>query len=730
MKSVKILLFGLFWIFLLTFSAQAKMVALSFDLDAAALEERGQLKELRYCKDEGAIRLNDILLIEDDGPACGIPDNYDFKEKAWLEKLQKGVTVRKDFILDDPRAFSGYIVFNGMEYDDNIHPLYISVNGDTFKRLPTRQAFPFAKQYIDLGSNRWFFIELPVGALKQGANKILLWTESEQPSWEINIAAEEEFQRGSLTRTHHPNRSAKSLDGGNTWDWKKLGWKNKIDGEYSIRLSLDRSVPEGVYTSPVIDLAEEYGKESIKELLNIDESFLIWNIDVPEGSEVEISTRLGESPVPTSKTWSNYEKVTGDSFTKKLSNPRGRYLQFRVVMKAENPLVTPTLKGLSIETKLEKIQVETNVMSRIVELRNGRVTRPSYEFTDEDYMNKKLQNYRKSFELDKIVAGAQTEFETILKLLRWAYEIPLVRKTYSWQYDDIAILKKNNTGNIILQKDYPGRRRDIMCLHSNQVLMGACLAFGFPAKFVNINSENVGGHEVMEVWSNEFNKWIHLDATRDFYCYDPETGIPMSMIEMNSRLAELIPRQETWQRPFKGEMPSDSIAYKARVAWREGDNRFSIRDVNQGPHLLTIIGHFRTPFRNDFMSRELPTPVLQGYTMWGWSGFLNYYSETFPRRREYQHHTNRWQDFNRPLNQSELTLSKTEQPGVFQIDVDTETPCFETFEIKTDNNKWKENRTSTFKWTLHEGMNNLRVRIRNTMGVTGPESFVSVIMNN
>ena len=76
--------------------------------------------------------------------------------------------------------------------------------------------------------------------------------------------------------------------------------------------------------------------------------------------------------------------------------------------------------------------------------------------------------------------------------------------------------------------------------------MGACLAFGFPAQFVNINSENVGGHEVMEVWSNDFNKWIHLDATRDFYCYDPETGIPLSMIEMNSRLAEL---SEIWHKP-------------------------------------------------------------------------------------------------------------------------------------------------------------------------------------
>ena len=49
---------------------------LNIHLSAADLEKRGQLKELRYFKDKGVIRLNDMYLIEDDAPACGPPEAY------------------------------------------------------------------------------------------------------------------------------------------------------------------------------------------------------------------------------------------------------------------------------------------------------------------------------------------------------------------------------------------------------------------------------------------------------------------------------------------------------------------------------------------------------------------------------------------------------------------------------------------------------------------------------
>ena len=289
---------------------------------------------------------------------------------------------------------------------------------------------------------------------------------------------------------------------------------------------------------------------------------------------------------------------------------------------------------------------------------------------------------------------------------------------------------RDSEGAITLQKDYKGRRRDVHCFMSNFTLMGACLSMGYPARYVNLQTDGrMRAHEVMEVWSNEYNKWVFLDATRDYYTYDPETGIPLNLIEINERLREIMPRPANWEYPAWWQIPNDSLLYNVNVAFREGNNKFSIYDVNQGPHLVIVKSQLHMAIRNDFASRHIPVPWRVN-SNWGGQLFYGYYNETFPRKREYSLHTNRRQDFDWPLNQSELTLSETKEPGVLRVDVDTETPCFDAFVIRIDGSDFFETTESSFKWKLHEGLNILRVRARNSVGVSGPESFVSVIMNN
>ena len=732
MKIGRITCFGIAGLIVFTGLAAGdrSTAKVKFRLDASDLEERGQLKQLIYSKPENAITLKDMFLVEDDAPAVGVPGGIDYEDSTWYEKLHRGVMIRKDFMLDDPRAFGGYTVFLGREKFDNEHPLHVSINGKRFIRPATKYDQPYFtpmnESTKDWDWDYWLFVEIPAGALKKGRNECILWAESEETSWDIKIASEEEYKRGSKTRLHHPDRSAKSRDGGKTWDFERLGTTDEIDGEYSIRLSLDRSVPVGAYISPVIDIAEEWGKESIKKLVSIRECSVKWDIDIPEGSSAEITARLGENPVPASDSWSPYKKIS--DFTGIWKNPRGRYLQFKIVMKAENPLATPSLKGVFIETAVEYYPRKSNIFHHLVELQNGQVIRPSVEFTHEDF--KKLRKYRELFELDKVVEGAATEFEAQLQLMRWAYRIPIKGlDPYAWNYYDLPILKKDDRGNIVLEKEYKRRRRYRHCLYCNLTLMGACLSMGYPSRYVNIASRSTGGHEVMEVWSNDFNKWVLLDATRDYYIYDPETGIPMNLTEINSRLGEIIPRTADWEYPIRVQIPDEAALLNVNIAYREGNNKYSVKDVEQGPHLLSRKGHLHMALRNDFASRKWPVPWRTS-TAWGGNLFYGWYSDKFPRKREYKLHTNRWQDFNPPLNQSEITLSDTQQPRVLRVDVDTETPCFETFLIQSDGGEWKENPAYHFEWVLHEGLNRLRVRVRNTAGVLGPESYVSVVMND
>ncbi|MHB9028030.1 MAG: transglutaminase-like domain-containing protein [Candidatus Latescibacterota bacterium] len=705
-----------------------------YTLDAAALEERGQLREVLYDSGRNWLTLKDMLLVEDDAPAIGKPQGA--TDRSWFEKLQRGVMARKDLVLDDPRAFAAYLVFNGFEMTGNEEPLHIGINGKEFLRLPTKYAFPLAKQYytrewtgIYGGAqfDNWFRVEIPSGMLRKGNNEIILRAESEKPGWEIMVASEDEYKRGSDTRLHHPNRSAKSRDGGATWNFDRLGWKDEIDGEYCVRLSLDRFVPEGMYVSPVIDLAEEPGKAGIKKHLNLRESRVSWNLDLPEGAGAEVTARLGRTPVPSAEGWSAWEPAK--NLSRAWKNPAGRYLQFKVTMKTANPLATPVLRGVTVETTAEEIPRKSNVFHRLVEFRNGRVIRSSVPFTHEDFL--KLKDVREKFELDNVVAGASTEFEAQLRLMRWAYEIPTKGfDPYAWRYSDLAQFQKDEKGNIVYERDFQSKRRHRpkFCLTANLTLIEAFLAMGYPARWVNIATMSTYGHEVAEVWSNDLNKWVFMDANKDYYIYDPDTGVPMDLIEINGRLREILTRPVTWEYPLRAQVPNDSLALKVRVAYREGKNKFSVRELSEGPLFLLMKGHPSMVIRNDFASRPTPVP-WRTTSHWGGPLFYGYYSDIFPRKREYALHTNRRQDFYPTLNQAELTVSETDRADVLRADVDSETPCFQAFTVQFDNGEWKETPSSSFEWPLHEGLNTLRVRVRNTAGVFGPESYVKVVMN-
>ena len=700
---------------------------LAIQLDAAALEERGQLKELRYFRQAGEIRLNDMVLIEDDAPAIGKPKGAE--DRCWFERLHRGVMIRKDLILDDPRAFSGYLVFNGYEAEDNEHPLHIRLNGHDLVRSPTQYAHPFARQYYttDWGGahfDNWFFVEIPVGMLGEGRNEILLWAESDDTSWEIMVASDAEYERGSTTRLRHPDRSAKSRDGGITWDFERLGWKDELDGEYAIRLSLDRYVPEGEYVSPVIDLAEAWGVDAIKKQVVLETCRLEWDIGTPEGSSSEILVRFGENPVPSGDSWTPYESVDGQVL--EASRPAGRFLQFRAVLRAENPLTTPVLRGLSAESTFEETGPTSGPVCRVVEFRNRRVIRSSVAFVHEDYA--RLREYRERFELDAVVADAATEFEAQLSLLRWAYEIPLKGlDPYAWNFYDLPALERDAGGEIVRRREYKTRRRDHHCLYSNLAFVGACLSLGFPARWVNIATRTTYGHEVSEFWSNDLDKWVFADATRDYTICDPDTGIPLSLTEISERLKAIVGQEADWEYPIRWQVPDLRETYRVNVAYREGDHRFKVSDADHGPHLLLFKGQLRTPFRNDFASRPQPVPWRVS-SNWGGDQLYGYYNDTFPRKREYQHHTDRWQDFNPVLNRCELTLSETGDPGTIKVDVDTETPCFDSFVVQRDEGDVETEAGPSFEWNLHEGLNHLRIRARNTAGVLGPESSVSVMM--
>ncbi|MCD4769211.1 MAG: hypothetical protein K8R35_03475 [Bacteroidales bacterium] len=692
-------------------------------LDTFDIERDARLINLQFDRTNNLIKLDNTELIEDDGPATGQPEGYELDNIEWREDLKKGIVIKKILLLDDPSAWSGQLVFKAEECENNTEPLHISLNGIEFIRLASQNACPHARQYIDLvGWDRWFFVELPVGALKKGANEILLWANSDTTSWRILIALEQEFARGSLDRPHHPNRSLKSKDGGKTWSNSELGNMNSVDGEYSLRMSLNRYVKSGEYISPIVDLIDE-GSPFKRQVLLKDVS-LFFDIDVPDSTKANVFVRFSSSPLCTDSSWTEWRKVaTGTNVS---SEENKRYFQWKAELSTLDPLKSPAIRGLTVKTEWEDISVNKDIGVTVDVVQNGHVVHSSYPFAYENLLHPGLETFRKNHKLDKIVEGAKSEFDIMIRLLNWAYRIPITCEPYSWDWNKVTSIEKGKKGMPLLQ-EYEKRSRDGMCLYSNQALIGAMISMGYQARHINENSEAMSGHEIMEVWSNEFNKWIYLDATLDYYFFDKNTGIPLNLLDLHNLLAEQMPRTESIDRPFVPEM-GDKLAARIPVGIRKGDNPFPI--VKWGRYHLKQMAHFRIIPRNDFLSNPLPVPVHTGRTMWGWNGFLNYYDEKFPKRREYQNQTDRAIDFYEPLNQSEVFLTETNKSGVLKVEVNTFTPGgFDVFLVRINDGDWVVHKNVVWQWKLKAGMNKIEIRARNVRKVLGPVSCLKVTFN-
>ncbi|SVE44440.1 uncharacterized protein METZ01_LOCUS497294, partial [marine metagenome] len=230
-----------------------------------------------------------------------------------------------------------------------------------------------------------------------------------------------------------------------------------------------------------------------------------------------------------------------------------------------------------------------------------------------------LTQLRRECELDAVVAGAQTEFDVIQRLHRWAYHIPLDDcRHFPW--DVLSWLKIERGPDCqILMNHYEQRRRDRMCLYPNVVLVAALQSVGITARHLNFHSEGMTGHEITEVWSNDYGKWIHLDATRDYYWYDRKTRVPLDTEEIHRALVDRLERVETWERPYLYYQDLDALVQDLPIAFWDGDYQHSNADGDHGAlFLFRSFCHFRVVPRFDVFSRPRPLPVSQGTEIWSW----------------------------------------------------------------------------------------------------------------
>ncbi len=611
-------------------------------LPAAEAFEKGMgAWGVRLADDGKSVVLYDRVLVEDDGPGIGSDSKWLKVDKGMTEEISGSTVVKKVLYLERPDAMSARLYVP--------RGLRVEVNGSPIEKADNAR-----------------YPEVPLVLLRKGDNEIVLSC-PEGKSVHIKVAAPLHILRNAPERKGRPRRSYISTDGGKKW--------KPLLGEVMVRLHLIQHARKGHFISQAIDLGKAAGHKGV----------LLWPVavkgvsleadtEVPQGTSIEFTVRTGPCPVYDAGLWTDWHAV-GDAV------PQGhRYLQWKATLQSTDPLVTPTLRKVTVaaDVSAEAVPAWAGKL-KVAGFHNEEIRYTSMPFANEDFKHPKLVALRKKYKLDEVVAGSKTEFEKLLKLRNWVkkqwrYDAP-TEGYPAWDADEIMTVKQG------------------FCVQYAIVYMQCLQSLGYNARFVFGYHPGVmsTGHEVTEIWSNQFNRWIMMDANANLHHADPETDEPLGMLEIHDRMTRAYygDEQIDWANRPRNIRGVENLATCRRM---ETDAEYSDPTTWKKPRWPRYAkwGMIRMMPRNNFYSEQYPLPRTQGLT-WDWTGHWIWEDAKTPRSyaTRYRHITGRRSDWVWTLNQVRFDAVYGKASGTIDIQMGTQTPNFDTFLINVDGKGWQ-----------------------------------------
>jgi hypothetical protein len=652
--------------------------ATTLRLTAHTIYERALSSNISLSQDSSTLQLRSGEVFQDDGPASG------FSYKPNTETLSPGIEIRKQLLIPDPRASKAVLMVGGSG------ELQIEVNGKP-------QILGAPQQIFD---GQWHAYDIDASALRPGVNDIVI-----RGMGKVRIA------RADDSYAELPHRSARSIDGGKSWNVDRLGPTNDVSGEYYVRLYLQHFVSSGSMLLPVMDVA------------NMERNPLAPPLSEPGPLRVSISTaqdtrsgvtlrvRSGTAYVPNQETWSEWMPLDADGL---LKAPRGRFIQIEVTLATADPLSTPMLSEINLFTEPTLAEDWTKSI-KVIDAHNEEIVRTSIPFSYEPFSHPELKELRERYRLDEVVSGAKTDLEIITRLAAWS------SRQWKWEewhldqyyppWDALEILKRLPDGKLV----------GGFCQQYNLVFLQAAESFGFVGREISIDSGRLGrptkvGHEAVEIWSNQFKKWIWIDGTMAYYAVDDLTGVPLDLWEIRQRQLRVLRGREAKATRIvhlvEWKMPPTPDWLRGAFQWRGLDSDMSFAELRLIP-------------RSNFLEQKWPLPLNNGKSGWSWTGFDVWTDADLPAQLLHPNLITRHGNFEWTLDQAHFVLEPTSTRDEILVHLDTVTPGFESFLAKIDENE-ESPVSAVFTWKLHAGRNRLKVWPRNDAGRDGIPSWIDL----
>lgn len=621
------------------------------------------------------IGLDDQILIESDAPGVG----YD-SDPAAIEIIRDGIVMKKTVFVERVPVRTASVV--ALLYPDsppepnNGRHILVTVNGSSF----TYEVKHF-----------WTDVKIPGQLIRKGENVITITVAEPDTRFRTWISLERNYPIGGVGATRGRGTSQRSTDGGRTWSKKGIGQTGKAMGEYVVRLKTESYCASGELTTSVFDIADPQHSLTIGPPATVHSFSINTDTISPKRTSIQFLYRTGNHPTVNEKHWTSWIPYSGPVSGNAL---KGRYAQIRVLLSSDIAGVTPFVRSLGLSAQ---VSVRSEISQRsysIISERQYPLHRSSFPFAHEDPNHPAVKRLRASHRLDSVVNGSATEFEKMLRLQSW------VSRQWNWH-----LLKPEQNifewdANRILTPDSSGSIDGGFCLHYAVVLMQVFQSFGYQARIVSADYSIWSGHEVCEVWSNDFGKWIMLDANFDTYFVHSSTGIPLNTLELHDLFvkefyADSRIDRDDWSREKLVQMASEkarNLPVTGITGGGANGGNLKLYDwwnpiVNQTPYCggygpLTM-GFIRLLPRSNYLSQPYPVPVNHGRTHWGWTGYINWYDNHTPRVPEHSLFTNRRNDLYWNINQVGFRATDIGN-GMISFLLETDTPFLQSVEANVN----------------------------------------------
>lgn len=336
-------------------------------------------------------------------------------------------------------------------------------------------------------------------------------------------------------------------------------------------------------------------------------------------------------------------------------------------------------------------------------IKNGTLT-PGLPIRYEHFDTPRLRELSEQENLGAVVAGASDEFERMLLVkdwvaMQWPHSIP---DPYP-PWDAIVVLDWIRTG-----------KTGGFCGQYSQVLLQSLAAIGLTGRYVEIGwTDYPYQHFVTEFWSNQYNKWIMMDA--DFNVHFERSGVPMSALEIHdayarsdfSEVAAILGNVRTGH-PHPSEWPYDTASLYYYLRFHLKADHLSAPD--------------EPPFDryNDMIEWGDEFTVSWEDSMVAWPGGKEQLTNVRTNDREAALS---------PLNQVKVTIDNT-AGGEAVLRFENNVLHFQHYQVRElgaigATGEWRNYDADIFRWHPTQRLRVLEVRGMNILGVTGPKSVLS-----